>query len=164
MMAEKVDEKHSDRSPSLHEKTSHRDVDPDHDSIVAGTDGVTHHELATLRQVPDRIPIASFLVVFCEFAERCVPSSVFVSLYPKHVTDGVTTVQLICTTTTFVHHSPVIRRPVLFKRLIATLALLGPSVAGSRHPTHSAQYVFSWQSSDPTNSTGVSSSIPSSFM
>jgi len=69
-MAEKVDEKHSDRSPSLHEKTSHRDVDPDHDSIVAGTDGVTHHELATLRQVPDRIPIASFLVVFCEFAER----------------------------------------------------------------------------------------------
>lgn len=42
----------------------------DPDSIVEGSIDVTYRELETLRQVADTINIASFLVIFVEFAER----------------------------------------------------------------------------------------------
>lgn len=45
---------------------------PDGSSIVEGSEGVTEYELATLRHVADRLPYTSWLVVICEFAERCV--------------------------------------------------------------------------------------------
>jgi proton-dependent oligopeptide transporter, POT family len=38
--------------------------------VFEGSDGVTEHDLATLRQVPDRFPLAAWLVVIVEFAER----------------------------------------------------------------------------------------------
>lgn len=41
------------------------------DSFVEGSEGVTAHELATLRHVRDSLPYSSFLVAFVEFAERC---------------------------------------------------------------------------------------------
>ncbi|RDB19891.1 Peptide transporter PTR2 [Hypsizygus marmoreus] len=43
---------------------------PDGSSIVEGSEGVTEHELATLRHVADRLPYTSWLVVIVEFAER----------------------------------------------------------------------------------------------
>jgi POT family proton-dependent oligopeptide transporter len=42
-------------------------------SIVENSEGVTEHELATLRHVADRLPFTAWLVVFVEFAERYVP-------------------------------------------------------------------------------------------
>jgi POT family proton-dependent oligopeptide transporter len=69
-MAEKVDEKAIARSPSIDDEKHQVPSEIDGDSIVVGTDGVTHHELRTLRHVPDKIPFTSFLVVFVEFAER----------------------------------------------------------------------------------------------
>jgi proton-dependent oligopeptide transporter, POT family len=38
--------------------------------VFEGSEGVTEHDLATLRQVPDRVPLAAWLVVIVEFAER----------------------------------------------------------------------------------------------
>ena len=55
---------------SLDEKNSASFVDGD--SIVEGSEGVTHSELTSLRHVRDKIPFASFLVIVAEFAERCV--------------------------------------------------------------------------------------------
>jgi len=45
---------------------------PIHDShsIIEGSEGVSHHDFATLRQVSDKLPPAAWLVVFVEFAER----------------------------------------------------------------------------------------------
>lgn len=58
----------AERSSSLDEK---HDLRSDHDGeFVEGSEGVTHHELANLRQVADKLPWAAFLVVFVEFAER----------------------------------------------------------------------------------------------
>ncbi|KAF8076961.1 peptide/h+ symporter protein [Lyophyllum atratum] len=42
----------------------------DGSSIIAGSEGVTEHELATLRHVADRLPYTAWLVVIVEFAER----------------------------------------------------------------------------------------------
>lgn len=42
------------------------------DSIIEGSEGVTEHELATLRHVADRLPYTAWLVVIVEFAERSV--------------------------------------------------------------------------------------------
>ncbi|KAJ3531109.1 hypothetical protein NMY22_g8289 [Coprinellus aureogranulatus] len=71
-MAEKLDEKHDvPRSPSIDEKvdtSAHASVDPN--DIVPGSDGVTYEEQRTLRHVRDSFPLASFLVVIVEFAER----------------------------------------------------------------------------------------------
>ena len=39
-------------------------------SFVEGSEGVTHEELTALRNLPDSIPFAAFLVVVVEFAER----------------------------------------------------------------------------------------------
>lgn len=59
---------------SLNEKYD-ADVQPQDDgsSIVEGSEGVTHHELATLRHVADRLPYTAWLVVVVELAERLVP-------------------------------------------------------------------------------------------
>ncbi|KAF7346834.1 Peptide/h+ symporter protein [Mycena sanguinolenta] len=40
------------------------------DSILENSEGVTHHDLATLRHVRDRIPWPAFTVAVVEFAER----------------------------------------------------------------------------------------------
>lgn len=42
----------------------------DGSDLVAGSDDVTEHELATLRSLPDRLPMRIWLVAFVEFAER----------------------------------------------------------------------------------------------
>ncbi|KAF5369715.1 hypothetical protein D9615_010150 [Tricholomella constricta] len=66
-MSEKVSEK--DRASSIDEKHQFQG-EPDGSSIVAGSEGVTEHELATLRHVADRLPYTAWLVVVVEFAER----------------------------------------------------------------------------------------------
>lgn len=40
------------------------------DTLVEGSEGVTHSEFDALRHIPDSLPISSFLVVIVEFAER----------------------------------------------------------------------------------------------
>ncbi|TEB20884.1 peptide transporter PTR2B [Coprinellus micaceus] len=76
-MAEKFDEKIDEkrdvpRAPSFDEK--HSEAEPssptDPDAVIPGSEGVTYGELASLRHVRDSFPLASFLVVFVEFAER----------------------------------------------------------------------------------------------
>lgn len=44
------------------------------DEFIVNSEGVTHEELRTLRNVPDRLPITAWLVVVVEFAERYVES------------------------------------------------------------------------------------------
>ncbi|KAH6913724.1 peptide transporter PTR2B [Coprinopsis sp. MPI-PUGE-AT-0042] len=68
-MSEKVDEKSSiDRAPSIDEKYSVDSNDPNR--LMEGSEGVTHHEFETLRHVSDRFPIATWMIVIVEFAER----------------------------------------------------------------------------------------------
>lgn len=64
-------EKELPRSDSIPDEQNFKG-EPDGSSIIEGSEGVTEYELATLRQVPDRLPLASWLVVIVEFAERCV--------------------------------------------------------------------------------------------
>jgi len=40
------------------------------DTLVEGSEDVTHAEFDTLRHIPDSLPLSSFLVVTVEFAER----------------------------------------------------------------------------------------------
>ena len=40
------------------------------DTVVEGSENVTHAEFNTLRHIPDTLPLSSFLVVIVEFAER----------------------------------------------------------------------------------------------
>ena len=40
------------------------------DTLVEGSESVTHAEFDTLRHIPDSLPISSFLVASVEFAER----------------------------------------------------------------------------------------------
>jgi len=42
------------------------------DSIIEGSEGVTQHEFDTLRKVSDTMPLAAWLVVIVELAERYV--------------------------------------------------------------------------------------------
>lgn len=44
----------------------------DGSSIVEGSEGVTEHELLTLRHVADKLPYTAWFVVVVEFAERFV--------------------------------------------------------------------------------------------
>jgi hypothetical protein len=41
-------------------------------TFIEGSEGVTQHDLDTLRHVADRLPYTAWLVVSVEFAERCV--------------------------------------------------------------------------------------------
>lgn len=38
--------------------------------VLEGSEGVTQHDLETLRHVSDKFPLAAWLVVIVEFAER----------------------------------------------------------------------------------------------
>jgi len=70
-MAEKAEKAGSDKDlalSSIDEKHYHGE--PDGSSIIVGSEGVTEHELATLRHVADRLPYTAWLVVIVEFAER----------------------------------------------------------------------------------------------
>ena len=40
------------------------------DTLVEGSEDVTHSEFDSLRHIPDSLPLSSFLVVIVEFAER----------------------------------------------------------------------------------------------
>jgi len=40
------------------------------DTLVEGSEDVTHAEFDSLRHIPDSLPLSSFLVVTVEFAER----------------------------------------------------------------------------------------------
>ncbi|KAG6915913.1 hypothetical protein DXG01_009283 [Tephrocybe rancida] len=66
-MADK-NEKELAHALSLDEKHSQSELEGS--SIVDGSEGVTEHELATLRHVADRLPYTAWLVVMVEFAER----------------------------------------------------------------------------------------------
>jgi POT family proton-dependent oligopeptide transporter len=52
----------------LSEHHEHAGTGPD--DIIPNSEGVSNHEFATLRHVTDTLPIAAFLVVIVEFAER----------------------------------------------------------------------------------------------
>jgi len=41
-------------------------------SFIEGSEGVTQHDVDTLRHVADRLPAAAWLVAIVEFAERYV--------------------------------------------------------------------------------------------
>jgi len=62
------DEKHS-----ISEKDDKGLTSPS-DDFIANSEGVTHEELRTLRNVPDRLPFTAWLVIIVEFAERFVES------------------------------------------------------------------------------------------
>ena len=71
-MATAYDEKAGHKEP---ESFDDEKLDsPTHDlhSIIEGSEGVTQHDLNTLRQVSDKLPASAWLVVFVEFAERYV--------------------------------------------------------------------------------------------
>ncbi|KAL1695683.1 POT family-domain-containing protein [Schizophyllum commune] len=61
-----LDEKHSADAVVAPGVGEHYDPD----AIVPGSEGVTFHEMDTLRHVSDKINIASFLVIIVEFSER----------------------------------------------------------------------------------------------
>ena len=52
-------------------KLAHRTESGEDHSIIEGSEGVTQHDLDTLRHVADRLPYTA-LVVLVEFAERSV--------------------------------------------------------------------------------------------
>jgi POT family proton-dependent oligopeptide transporter len=60
-------------TPSIDEKKDEGLTSPSDDFIV-NSEGVTHEELRTLRNVPDRLPFTAWLVIVVEFAERYVES------------------------------------------------------------------------------------------
>ena len=62
------------------EKLGNHSID-DSQHFIPGSEGVTQHDLDTLRHVADRLPAAAWLVAIVEFAERYVvpPSSRFMN-------------------------------------------------------------------------------------
>ncbi|TFK20581.1 peptide transporter PTR2B [Coprinopsis marcescibilis] len=69
-MSEKVDEKSVERVASIDEKYVVHDDPNDPNALVEGSEGVTKHELDTLRHVADKFPYAAWLIVIVELAER----------------------------------------------------------------------------------------------
>lgn len=63
---------HIAKHDSLEGEKFEHEVHHGHDErdIVEGSEGVTFHELKTLRHVSDKLPWTAWLVVFVEFAER----------------------------------------------------------------------------------------------
>ena len=59
------------KDTSIDEKADVRS-DISEDKVIPGSEGVTEHEFATLRRLPDRLPYTAWLVVIVEFAERYV--------------------------------------------------------------------------------------------
>jgi POT family proton-dependent oligopeptide transporter len=62
-----------DEKQTIEEKGDKRPTSPSDDFIV-NSEGVTHEELRSLRNVPDRLPLTAWLVIIVEFAERYVLS------------------------------------------------------------------------------------------
>jgi proton-dependent oligopeptide transporter, POT family len=60
-----------DETQSINEKNEKGRTSPGDDFIV-NSEGVTHEELRTLRNVADRLPLTAWLVIIVEFAERYV--------------------------------------------------------------------------------------------
>ena len=63
---------HSEKH-SIDEKND-KGLTPPSDDFIVNSEGVTHEELRTLRNVPDRLPFTAWLVIIVEFAERYVES------------------------------------------------------------------------------------------
>lgn len=68
---EKSEKGSAHTSSVVNEKVAYQG-DADGSSIVEGSEGVTEHELLTLRHVADRLPYTAWFVVIVEFAERFV--------------------------------------------------------------------------------------------
>lgn len=64
---------HNEEKHSIDEK-SDKGVSSPNDDFIVNSEGVTHEELRTLRNVPDRLPSTAWLVIIVEFAERYVES------------------------------------------------------------------------------------------
>lgn len=62
-----------DETGSINEKKD-KDLTSPSDDYIVNSEGVTHEELRTLRNVPDRLPYTAWLVIIVEFAERYVES------------------------------------------------------------------------------------------
>jgi len=64
-----------DSNHSIDEKSDKGRTSPSaSDDFIPNSEGVTHEELRTLRNVPDRLPFTAWLVIIVEFAERYVRS------------------------------------------------------------------------------------------
>jgi proton-dependent oligopeptide transporter, POT family len=70
-MAEKTEEKPAIARANSLEKVDHYSISESAISgVLEGSEGVTQHDLDTLRHVSDKFPMAAWLVVIVEFAER----------------------------------------------------------------------------------------------
>lgn len=124
-----ADEKAVDKSTDLARAHSvdekHDTISSDGSSYVEGSEGVTEHELATLRHVADRLPAAAWLVVIVEFAERFVLhfSSTAIYIY-KSYPGGPTTAQPTSITTIYVRGCLLAHSTVRFCLSSVTLVLL----------------------------------------
>lgn len=88
-----------DRVSSIDEKN----IEGDGSSYIDGSEGVTQHDLDTLRHVADTLPYTAWLVLIVEFAERLGPYlRALEDLLTVHFVDGVTTALQTSSTTTFV--------------------------------------------------------------
>lgn len=87
-MATYPSEKEADKDATPFAVVSIDDEKLGHDDFnkyIEGSEGVTQHDLDTLRHVSDRLPYTAWLVVIVEFAERFVDSisSVIIMLTDK---------------------------------------------------------------------------------
>jgi proton-dependent oligopeptide transporter, POT family len=68
------DKAHVDEKFALEHASSIEEIDQvdshDPNRLMEGSEGVTHHEFETLRHVADRFPVATWMIVVVEFAER----------------------------------------------------------------------------------------------
>lgn len=118
-----------------------KDKSFDDSNIIEGSEGVTYEELRTLRQVADRLPWQSWVVVFVEFAERFVSSTHSHLIYPHLFPGGLTTVPSMSTTTSF--GSPSLLAPPTAPSPVKTglKVLLELSVSVSKSHSLSELYV-----------------------
>lgn len=119
-----------DRVSSIDEKN----VEGDGSSYIDGSEGVTQHDLDTLRHVADTLPYTAWLVLIVEFAERLGSYlRALKDLLTVCFVDGVTTVLQTSSTTTFVHLFQEARRMVVSSLMWPTVSLV-PSVKVFRSP------------------------------
>ena len=105
---EKADSKELVFTTSLEdEKLGNHSVD-DSQRFIPGSEGVTQHDLDTLRHVADRLPASTWLVAIVELAERNVlpPFPHGSSIMSAVVTGGHITVLRTSSTTTSAPLSP----------------------------------------------------------
>jgi len=116
------------------EKLAHRTESGEDHSIIEGSEGVTQHDLDTLRHVADCLPYTAWLVVIVEFAERSVSTTLVIPSHLLYIpnTVGPTTVLRTSSTTIFVLPCLAFRLLALLLLPIALMALLALSVKASR--------------------------------